>query len=308
MVEPGLLSSTLSLSLRRVAIFFALGGLLLFGKRAWVEARIEPRHALRVQVRPDADVVEREAAIDEAVLVEEALRVGSPLRDPVVRAHLLRAALPLARAGRSESDQVLLDRALQLGLHRADPVVRQRLAFQMEQLLLAREQVTPSAAELTAFYARERARYVRPARISFTQLFVAGRGPDAQGRAARLRERLQREAVDDAQAIALSEPTLLPHTLERVTAAALDARFGSGFAAPLFALEPGVWSAPVTSTFGLHLVRVRERLSERVPPLDEVRSELSADFREHERRKRMQRALRSLRASYDITLARSDVR
>ena len=46
----------------------------------------------------------------------------------------------------------------------------------------------------------------------------------------------------------------------------LLARFGESFANAVFALQPGGWSAPIASSYGMHLVWVMEKLPERVPP------------------------------------------
>jgi hypothetical protein len=49
------------------------------------------------------------------------------------------------------------------------------------------------------------------------------------------------------------------------------ARFGAGFATRLAAAEPGAWFGPVPSSYGLHLVWIRERSPAVTPSLDAVR-------------------------------------
>ena len=44
-------------------------------------------------------------------------------------------------------------------------------------------------------------------------------------------------------------------------------------------LPPGVWSGPVTSPFGRHLVRVTERREASLPPLEAVRDRVERDWR-----------------------------
>ncbi|MEK7786198.1 MAG: peptidylprolyl isomerase [Chloroflexota bacterium] len=50
------------------------------------------------------------------------------------------------------------------------------------------------------------------------------------------------------------------------------------------ALAPGAWSAPIRSSFGLHLVRVTERAPGRVPALGEVRGRVLAELQAERRR------------------------
>jgi hypothetical protein len=293
--------------MRHLLAFFALGALLLLAKRGLHERALEQRpRSLTVHVRAAANELEVERAIDEAVLVEEALRVAPLLHDPVVRTHLLAAVLPIS-GERNEPDEQLLARAFELGMHRADPVVRQRLAFQMEQLLTARLASTPaSERELEAFFAVRRASYLRPARVSFVQVALsrARHGDRLGADATQLRERLARERTSDEAALPLGDPTLLPASLDNVSAAAVDARFGPGFADALFRAELATWAGPVASSYGLHVVRVRARAPAREPTLSEVRQQVSADFAEQRRRLEVEQQTRRLRASYRIGLVR----
>lgn len=288
--------------MRHLLAFFALGALLFLAKgRLAQSSRAPARPTLTVYVAASAQPAESERAIDEALLIEEAMRSGAALIDPVVREQLLSSMR--AQASEGDDDAALLARALELGLHRADVVTRQRLVFQAEQLLTERALREPVAnATLRAYLAAHEERYRLPVRSSFCQVLVSrARHADTLAvDAATLLSRLQLEPASHAGV--LGDPTLLPRELESVDDRAIDASFGAGFAASLRAARPGQWAGPIASAYGLHLVLVHVRGETRLPSLDSLRPRLLADYR-HDRRGAVLRArLRELRTRYQLDL------
>jgi len=288
--------------MRHLLCFFAIGS-LLFGGKQLLALREAP--VVTVHVAPSASRAEQEQAIDEALLVEEAIRAGGALIDPVVREQLLASMRSSFEAApdAADDDAALLERALALGVHRADPVARQRLAFQAEQLLGARSaSERPSDAALSAYLREHAARYVVPARTSFVQVFLSRteRGDRAERDAEALRDRLAREepALDDVHT--RGDATRLPARLEVATGTEIEARFGPAFTAALHALPEGSWRGPIASPFGLHVVRVSARVPPTPPALASVRARVLADY-QHDRRRALMRAqLDALRARYRV--------
>ena len=82
---------------------------------------------------------------------------------------------------------------------------------------------------------------------------------------------------------ALSDPISLPHELQLQSESEVARLFGREFASRLAEIEPGNWTGPVRTGFGLHLVRVLERLPGRMPELDEVREKVEREWRFMER-------------------------
>jgi hypothetical protein len=292
--------------MRHLFWFFVLGATLLAGKvaleRVWSRVESAP---LVVHVRADASSVDRERAIDEAVLVEEAWRAGGARIDPVVREQLLTSMRATKSEDGVEDDAALLERALALGLHRADPVTRQRLAFQAEQLLTARVATErPGEAVLDAYLRAHRARYALPARVSFVQVFVSsGRhGAELASDASTLLSELRRARVPAEAAASFGDPSLFPRRFAAVDAVALDAQLGPGFARALWRSPLGQWAGPIPSAYGLHLVWLEEHSDGRVPALFELRERVLADYRHDRRRELLRERLRALRSSYRVEL------
>ena len=296
--------------MRHLAAFFVIGALLLGGKRLLGPWLFPP--ALRVQVDAQASASDVEQAIDEAILLEQALASGGALLDPVVREQLMRTMqLPEASSGpaadaRGEAPESI-ELALSLGVHRADPLVRRRLAFQSEQLLMARaEAEQPSDAALDAYSRAHAARYARPARFSLQQVLVSRdvHGANLSRAAAALRARLPEAAVDARAVGRLGDPSLLPGALVEVGARELDARFGPGFAKALDAAPLDAWAGPITGAYGLHYVRVTARIPGRVPPLSQIRERVLGDYRHDRRSDLLRERLRALRTRYRIDVRR----
>jgi len=148
-------------------------------------------------------------------------------------------------------DETYYREAVKLGLDRDDEVIRRRMRMKMEfwseNAAQARE---PTEAELSAYLAAHPERFRSPERVSFDQVFLRS---ERQREAAALLEALRR-GRDPASA---GDPLLLPASLDDAALDDVGLLFGEDFPAGLQKLGPGDWEGPVSSTYGLHLVRIR---------------------------------------------------
>ncbi|MEY4513159.1 MAG: hypothetical protein RLZZ450_5281 [Pseudomonadota bacterium] len=299
--------------MRHLVAFFVLGAVLLAGKgavlRVWSGHEGAP---LSVHIKQGASQADRERAIDEAVLVEEALRAGGARIDPVVREQLLvsmratqRSETAATSGAHDENDEQLLARAIALGLHIADPVTRQRLVFQAEQLLTAHAVLEqPSDSVLSAYVRTHAQRYSLPPRLTFVHVFLSPtrHDPGLTAAAQTLLSTLTRERAGADAARTRGDPTLLPHEYVATDAVTLDAQLGAGFAAEVLRGPLGAWFGPVSSAYGQHLVLLQECLDGRLPALSELRERALADYCHDRRREVLRERLRALRAHYRVQL------
>lgn len=238
-------------------------------------------------------------AVDEEVLVREALALDFHRSDPLVRRRLLR---DLAFLGDEEGDEdERVERALALGLARSDLVVRRRLVQRMEAVLSAAAREEPVSPEAVATrYAEEveAGLHLRPARWRLTQLFLG----DADERTV-ARSLARARALGLEGAVALSRPLLVPARLGPASAAALTRRLGAGFGEAVASLPVGRWSGPVASSYGLHLVFVEERLPAAPRPLEEVAGSIERAIREQRAARARREALAALRGRTAVRVA-----
>ena len=191
--------------------------------------------------------------------------------------------------------------ALALGLDRGDVIVRRRLVQKMQFLGEELEPLAePDDEELTRYLDEHRARYAAPDRVSIEQMFVARdrHGAHTERDALVLGERLRAGAA----AATLGDPFVHGRIFAARSQAELASLFGAPFAAAVFALDGDGWSTPLSSSYGLHLVRVTGRRTLAVVTLDDVRERVTRDWRADQRGRRERRALDRLRARYDVRI------
>jgi peptidyl-prolyl cis-trans isomerase C len=200
-------------------------------------------------------------------------------------------------------EEVYYREAIRLGLDTDDAIIRRRLRAKMEFLASSEaETMVARDAVLQAWLDAYPARYATDPLISFQSVYVSTSGDEAAAlsRAKALLAQLQGGAAPQG----LGDPISLPKNLTRATAEAIDRQFGEAFAAKLIAVPKGVWSGPVTSGFGLHLVRIDAVGAAHPPKLSEVRQRVENDWRSATRLTRENQAYQMLLDGYDIKIER----
>ncbi len=199
-------------------------------------------------------------------------------------------------------EEILYREAIAMGLDRDDTIIRRRLRQKMEfipQDLV--EQVEPSEEELRTYLRENADAFQIEARVSFQHIYLnlERRGGAAEGDARRLLADLRANGEPVEPAV-LSDPILLPYDLESLWESEIARLFGQEFASRLTEIEPGGWTGPVISGYGLHLVRVRERLPARMPELSDVRKAVERDWMFTRRQELDEQFFRTLKERYAI--------
>jgi hypothetical protein len=204
-------------------------------------------------------------------------------------------------------EEVLYREALALGLDRDDTIVRRRLRQKMEFLAETDAAAEPGDDELARHLEQHADAYRLPERISFRHVYL-----DPQRHGDRLAAEIERlrAALDAAPAAsdqdALGDPFLLPHGFHDVTDGDVSGTFGDAFAARLGELPLGRWEGPVTSGYGVHLVRVDARTPGRKAELAEVRDAVRRDLANERRLAANEALVRRLLERYTVRIERTD--
>jgi hypothetical protein len=287
--------------LRTAIHYFVIGG-LLFGGKALYESRRGERPEVSVRVPADATPAQIQAAIDEAILLNEARRYGWDRRDPVVFSHLVRN-MRFVEPDSTDDDLSLYARALDMDMHRHDPIVRARLLYRArEALAYVPEDRMPTREALERHRAAHPERFEREGRVRFHHVFLSRskRGQTLPSDARAIRARL--EELGEGPPSGVGDPLPGVRAEQRATVSKIRAEYGSQLASLVEEPIVGVWRGPVSSVYGLHFIRVVERQPAYVPPLDvigtEVRADMLGEIREALRKERMA----NLRDAYVVHL------
>lgn len=188
--------------------------------------------------------------------------------------------------------------ALILGLDQGDVVIRQRLNQKMKFLAESgAAMVEPDEAMLQTYLDQYAERFTQPARMALEQIVVPG-DRDASELLA-----LLKNGVDPAP---LGSASLLPRSFPMTPAPVIDRTFGDGFHEALATLPVGQWQGPVESGYGLHLVRVIERMDAILPPLSEIRDRVEAEWRATETKKLRESFGQALLDRYTVSLPNAE--
>ena len=155
--------------------------------------------------------------------------------------------------------EALRREARRLGLDEGDPIVERRLEQKMEFLLEGAVPM-PSEDELARWLSDHADLYEKSPVIGLEHRYFEG-------------EDASRRAKTDGP----GDP-FLGGPRARGTISQLDARFGPGFGAAVSAWDGEGWSDPITSSYGLHRVRITEQIPGGAPTLDQVRERVRRDL------------------------------
>jgi hypothetical protein len=195
-------------------------------------------------------------------------------------------------------NETLYREALALGLDKGDIVVRRRLIQKMQFLLEDEEPLRePTEEELEAYLLANATRYERPARVAISHVFVASdRHADPRTAAQELAAEINRGRTPGE----LGDPFLRGREFPLFSQSTLAGIFGVDLAAAVMHLPAGTWSPPIRSSYGYHVVLVRERELSRRPSVAEAETQLRRDWRAEARQEVNERALARLRGAYEV--------
>jgi hypothetical protein len=271
--------------LREPLLHFAVGGAILFAGYAWLNPeRANPSGPDPVQIG------EGEVRWLKETWANQWLRGPSTEELQGLVADLV-------------TEELLAREAREMGLDDHDTIVRRRLAQKLKFLVEDTSRlVEPTEEELRQFYEANAARFHTRATVSFTQIFFSpAQRKDATSDANAALIELNAAGRSD-RAGTIGDRLLLDLEFQDADEQSLSSMFGPDFARAVFALQQGVWSGPLKSGYGVHLVSVAHLTAAKQRPFADARIEVLQEWRREKEKIANREYLARLREKYGVEL------
>ena len=206
-------------------------------------------------------------------------------------------------------EEIAVREAMAAGLDRDDTVIRRRLRQKLEFLQEdAADTAAPTDAQLQAWLEANAASF-----RTRTAGLVSARSTSARTSGAVRRRRMRlppsrswKRPAGQAKADNLGDATMLPPEFEEATRSDVAKTFGEDFAARIDKTEPGAWTGPIASSYGLHLVLVRSRTPGGLPPLAAIRPAVERQYAADRRAGQLAAMYERLLSRYTVVIERRE--
>jgi hypothetical protein len=194
---------------------------------------------------------------------------------------------------------------LEIGLDKDDTIVKRRMAQKMQFLAEdAADAKQPTPPELKAWYEKHSDQFAFPKRVSFRHLYFSPdrRHTRAHDDAEKALKRLAGQPEDSRLVATLADPFMFQDYYRELAPDSLTKEFGPQFAQFVEKLPTGSWQGPIESGYGWHLVFVDAVIPGRVPPFEEVESNVTKAWHDEQEAQAWEKAYGSMRARYTVLL------
>jgi len=272
---------------REPLLHFVLGGALLFGVVHWMSPA---RNATGSGSGEPVHIGSGEVAWMQETWTKQWQR-------PATRDELIGAVTNFLK------EELLAREARSMGLEKDDTLVRRRLGQKLSFLLEDTFRMTRSPdGALESYFAANADRYRTHARITFRHVyFDPEKRQDATADARAALEHLKASA-DGAPVDDLGDRLLVEPVLHDAEPQAVAAQFGGDFADAIFKLKAGSWEGPVTSAYGVHLVRIEAITPPEAIVFADARAKVEEDWYREQQKKQTEEFFTKLMTKYKVEI------
>ena len=194
-------------------------------------------------------------------------------------------------------EEILYREAIKLGLDKNDIIIKRRLAQKIGFLRQEADSSLPSEEEVSNFYNKNIDKYFVGKRITFSHIYFSSNEND-------------KTLADEALTLIRSgssesdfgEPFLLGKNFSSKTITEIERSFGLRFSKDIQSITPKVWSGPLISEYGSHLIFVNSISNSFTPALEEIKNIIINDLILENQNNSVKEYLKELRNKYQIEI------
>jgi hypothetical protein len=197
-------------------------------------------------------------------------------------------------------EEVYYREALTLGLDQNDTILRRRLMQKMEFLSNDLAELNqPDESALNKYFLDNQEKYELPAKVSFTHIYFS---MDKRGaKAAEDAERVL-AGLDALRAPERGDSFMMQYDFVQETPFEVERLFGKVFTDQLFKSDINSWQGPIASGYGLHLVRVSEKIDSSIPELASVIEKVHTDLMFEQKKMMNEEIYKKFKERYEIVV------
>jgi PPIC-type PPIASE domain len=283
-------------------VHFLLMGIILFAALSWLAPAEESQRDIIVDQDSLLTFIQYRTKVFQPELAVKRLEaLSSEERSNLVRDFI--------------EEEAMYREAISMGLEGDDYVIRRRMVQKLEFITqgFVEQELKLEEGDLADFFAKNSQDYFIDPSITFTHVFLsrAKHGKDTSSeqtlllKAQALLKQLHDKNVSFSNAIGYGDRFPFHVNYVERTPEFVASHFGQAFADEVFTLpanddEKNDWYGPFQSQYGLHLVKVNERLEGRLPELEEVEGIVAQDFRQAKIKQHQQQAIAEIVAQYNV--------
>jgi len=203
-------------------------------------------------------------------------------------------------------EEVLYREALALGLDKNDTVIRRRLRQKMEFLndeIL--QQAEPSDQILLDYYAKNKNLFTKDPVVSFTHIYL---NPEKHGANLNLEITKLLDLLEGKEGRVetdqYGDSILLENSYERSTSSVIAGLFGKTFADQVLKVPSGKWVGPIHSSYGVHVVFLKEKIDQSTPGFEEIREDVMDKWFLDQTKETKGGVIDKIIERYDVTIER----
>lgn len=196
-------------------------------------------------------------------------------------------------------DEVFYREAIAMGLDQNDPQLRKQMRMKLEYFLEELSTDTLTDEFLRNYLKQHPEKFQTDAQYTFQQLYI---NPDNHPNPLAAANDILYRLKNGEDPNNLGDRTLLePHFLS-FTSREIDNYFGNEFSTQINQLNTQEWSGPISSSYGLHLIKIDNKLESYLPDFSDIRKDIEREYTVQRRSEQKDQAYQLMRSRYQVVV------